>query len=61
MIAGFEKQYPQVKEDLVNVSYPTYFDQLRSAALACKGLPAIAVFAIAQKALAKGFGGVIDK
>ena len=48
VIADFEAKYPQVTVDLVNMPYPTYFDQVRNATVAQKGPDVVTMYGGAQ-------------
>ena len=46
--AGFTKKYPQVTVKVVDMPYPTYFDQVRNATVAQKGPDVITMYGGAQ-------------
>lgn len=46
--AAFEKKYPQIKVNLVNLPYPTYFDKVRNATVARKGPDVVTMYGGAQ-------------
>lgn len=48
IIAAFNKKYPQVEIDLVNMPYPTYFDQVRNAGVSRSGPDVITMYGGAQ-------------
>ncbi len=48
VIGDFQKKYPQVSVNLVNMPYPTYFDQVRNATIARKGPDVVTMYGGAQ-------------
>jgi ABC-type glycerol-3-phosphate transport system substrate-binding protein len=48
VVKAFEAKYPQVKVDLVNIPYPTYFQRVRDATIARKGPDVITMYGGAQ-------------
>lgn len=48
VIAAFNEQYPQVTIDLVEMPYPTYFDQVRNASVSQNGPDVITMYGGAQ-------------
>lgn len=48
IIEGFNEEYPQVTIDLVEMPYPTYFDQVRNASVAQSGPDVITMYGGAQ-------------
>ena len=48
VVNAFEAKYPQVKVNLVNIPYPTYFQRVRDATIARKGPDVITMYGGAQ-------------
>lgn len=48
IIAAFNEEYPQVTVDLVEMPYPTYFDQVRNASVSRSGPDVITMYGGAQ-------------
>lgn len=48
IIAGFEKQYPQVKVELTTMPYGTYWDQLRNSGVSRSGPDVVTMYGGAQ-------------
>lgn len=48
VVAGFEKEYPQVDVDLVEMPYPSYFDQVRNATVSRTGPDVVTMYGGAQ-------------
>lgn len=46
--AGFNKKFPNVTVDIVDMPYPTYFDQIRNATVAQKGPDVVTMYGGAQ-------------
>jgi len=48
VISAFEKKYPQITVKLVDMPYPTYFDQVRNATVSRKGPDVVTMYGGAQ-------------